>query len=168
MPFFCIIPCSLSLSCNHDYLDRSLSNWDVQNKWRGCAGWFVCTEAYTHTPLPFPSTHTPSALSPDTPLAGCSISHAWLPQAKQGNECKMPTWLKMRIITGVVRWAPPAAPCHLTAHSLDDMSLLLLTAHSYPLIIYTHTGASYQHAKQTNQKTNLVLFYWFVLFLFSP
>lgn len=70
---------------------------------------------------------TPSGLSPDTPIAGCSISHAWLPQAEQGNECKMPSWLKMRIITGVVRWAPTPAPCHLTAPQQLGASTISVT-----------------------------------------
>lgn len=85
----------------------------------------------------------------DSPIAGCSISHAWLPQAEQGNECKMPSWLKMRIITGVVRWAPTAAPCHLTAHSsvesLAYLSLFLWSPHSHtsaPLHTHTHTQGS--------------------------
>lgn len=81
------------------------------------------------------------------PLPGLPSSrllnfHAWLPQAEQGNECKMPSWLKMRII--VVRWAPTAAPCHLTAHSRSEslvyLSLFLLTAHSYTsATFHTHT-----------------------------
>lgn len=79
------------------------------------------------------SVHTASGLSLDTTLAVSSISHAWLPQAEQGSECKMPSWLKARIITAVVRWAPTAAPCHLAAHSsvlaIVDLSVLLLATH---------------------------------------
>lgn len=103
----------------------------------------------------------------DSPIAGGSISHAWLPQAEQGNECKMPSWLKMRIITGVVRWAPTAAPCHLTAHSsmesLAYLSQFLWSPHSHTsATLHTHTGISYQR----RPNTNCLLFYWFSIFFF--
>lgn len=85
---------------------------------------FVCKEACTHTlsthPLVFPWT-------PPTPLsllAGSSISHAWLPRAVQGNECKMPSWLKTRIISGGLRWAPQWL--HATSLLIEALSLLYI------------------------------------------
>lgn len=40
------------------------------------------------------------------PLAGCFISHDRLPEAVQGNECKMLSCLKMGINAEVLGWAP--------------------------------------------------------------
>lgn len=100
------------------------------------------------------SVHTPSGLSLDTNLAGSSISHAWLPQAEQGNECKMPSWLKSRIITRVVRWAPTVAPWHLTAHS-SVLSLVYLS----PLLLTTRLHLCCFPRKHGNKPAD-VLWIW--------
>lgn len=131
------------------------SNLDLLKKCQRRAGWSRVLCARKHILILCSlSVHTPSGLSPDTPLAGCSISHAWLPRADRGNECKMPSWLKMRIITGVVRWAPTAASCHLTAHSslesLVCLSLFLLTTHSCTsATFHTHTHREFLIRKKT-------------------
>lgn len=98
-----------------------------------------------HTLWSFPGPPTPfSLLLSLSLLAGSSISHAWLPQAVQGNECKMPSWLKMRIISVSAEMGPTVAPCHLTAHRsferVVDLSLFFFA---------THMGISLYERKKT-------------------
>lgn len=84
-------PCWLSFTC-----------FIISSCWRN-------TNAHTVLPL-WP--HTLWSLPRHPPIADCSVFHVWPPQTEQRNECTG-SWLKMRIITRVVR-------CHLSACSCSS------------------------------------------------